>query len=70
MRQVQDLKAEARSGTGKGPSYQTRQKGFIPGVLYGGKNLANNLLCSAAEIGIGHAHSRVLSQQCFRRAYG
>ncbi|HSC60332.1 MAG TPA: 50S ribosomal protein L25/general stress protein Ctc, partial [Rhizomicrobium sp.] len=43
MRQVQDLKAEARSGTGKGPSYQTRQKGFIPGVLYGGKNQPENV---------------------------
>ena len=43
MRQVQDLKAEARQGTGKGPSYQTRQKGFIPGVLYGGKGQPENL---------------------------
>jgi large subunit ribosomal protein L25 len=43
MRQVQDLKVEARQGTGKGPSYQTRQKGFVPGVLYGGKNAPENL---------------------------
>ena len=43
MRQVQDLKAEARNGTGKGPSYQTRQKGFVPAVVYGGKNQPENL---------------------------
>ena len=36
MREIQQLSAEARSQTGKGPSYQTRQKGLIPGVLYGG----------------------------------
>jgi large subunit ribosomal protein L25 len=43
MRQVQDLKAEARKGTGKGPSYQTRRKGFVPGVLYGGKGQPENV---------------------------
>lgn len=43
MRQVQELKAEARKGTGKGPSYQTRQKGFIPAVLYGGKESPENV---------------------------
>ena len=43
MRQVQDLKAEARDGTGKGPSYQTRQKGFVPAVLYGGKTDPENV---------------------------
>src|ERR1700743_677355 len=43
MRQMQDLKAEARNGTGKGPSYQTRQKGLIPAVLYGGKSEPENV---------------------------
>ena len=43
MRQVQELKAEARKGTGKGPSYQTRQKGLIPAVLYGGKGQPENV---------------------------
>ena len=37
MAQVQELKAEAREGTGKGPAYQARLKGLIPGVVYGGK---------------------------------
>jgi large subunit ribosomal protein L25 len=36
MSQIQDLKIEVRSGTGKGPSFQTRQKGQVPGVIYGG----------------------------------
>ncbi|HWA29598.1 MAG TPA: 50S ribosomal protein L25/general stress protein Ctc, partial [Rhizomicrobium sp.] len=31
------------TGTGKGPSYQTRQKGFIPAVLYGGKDAPENV---------------------------
>ncbi|MGA9795132.1 MAG: 50S ribosomal protein L25/general stress protein Ctc, partial [Rhizomicrobium sp.] len=50
MRQMQDLKAEARSGTGKGPSFQTRQKGLIPGVLYGGKDKPENLALSRHEL--------------------
>jgi large subunit ribosomal protein L25 len=37
MRQMQELRAEARTGTGKGPSFQVRQKGNIPGILYGGE---------------------------------
>ena len=37
MSQVQELKAEAREGTGKGPAYQARLKGLIPGIVYGGK---------------------------------
>ena len=36
MAQVQELKAEAREGRGKGPAYQARLKGQIPGVMYGG----------------------------------
>src|ERR1700677_4708937 len=36
MREMQELRAEARSGTGKGPSFQVRQKGNIPGIVYGG----------------------------------
>ena len=36
MAQVQELKAEAREARGKGPSYQARRKGQIPGVVYGG----------------------------------
>ena len=37
MAQVQELKAEAREGRGKGPAYQARLKGQIPGVVYGGE---------------------------------
>ena len=36
MAQVQELKAETRGGTGKGPAFQARQKGLVPGVVYGG----------------------------------
>ena len=38
MAQVQELKVETREGRGKGPSYQARQKGLIPGIVYGGKD--------------------------------
>ena len=38
MAQVQELKAEVREGTGKGPAYQARVKGMIPGIVYGGKD--------------------------------
>ena len=37
MRQMVDLAAEPRSTLGKGPAYQTRLKGKIPGIVYGGK---------------------------------
>jgi large subunit ribosomal protein L25 len=43
MAQVQELKAETRGGTGKGPAYQARQKGQIPGVIYGGKSNPENV---------------------------
>ncbi|MCP5411572.1 MAG: 50S ribosomal protein L25/general stress protein Ctc [Alphaproteobacteria bacterium] len=43
MSQVQELKVEARSGTGKGPAYQARQKGLIPGVIYGGTSEPENV---------------------------
>jgi large subunit ribosomal protein L25 len=38
MAQIQELKAETRAGRGKGPAFQARQKGLIPGVIYGGAN--------------------------------
>lgn len=43
MTQIQELKAEARTGTGKGPSFQARQKGLIPGVIYGGDSDAQTV---------------------------
>jgi large subunit ribosomal protein L25 len=36
MAQIQELKVEARQGRGKGPAYQARRKGLVPGVIYGG----------------------------------
>ncbi|HEY1637210.1 MAG TPA: 50S ribosomal protein L25/general stress protein Ctc [Rhizomicrobium sp.] len=36
MRDMQQLRAEARLGTGKGAAFRVRQKGLIPGVVYGG----------------------------------
>ncbi|NIK87752.1 large subunit ribosomal protein L25 [Rhizomicrobium palustre] len=38
MREIQELTVEKREGTGKGPSYQTRQKGQIPAIIYGGSS--------------------------------
>jgi large subunit ribosomal protein L25 len=43
MAQVQELKVEARSGTGKGPAYQARLKGQIPAVVYGGAGKPQNV---------------------------
>ena len=43
MAQVQELKAEARTGTGKGPAFQARLKGLVPGVVYGGKDKVENV---------------------------
>jgi large subunit ribosomal protein L25 len=36
MRETQELRAEPRTGTGKGPAFQMRKKGLVPGVIYGG----------------------------------
>jgi large subunit ribosomal protein L25 len=36
MREMQQLRAEARSGSGKGAAFRTRQQGFVPGIVYGG----------------------------------
>ncbi len=33
---IPDLKAEVRTGTGKGAARQTRREGYVPGVVYGG----------------------------------
>ena len=38
MAQIQELKAEAREGKGKGPAFRARTKGLIPGIVYGGKD--------------------------------
>ena len=37
MAELQTLRVEPRAKLGKGPSYQTRRKGLIPGIVYGGK---------------------------------
>jgi len=36
MRETQELRVETRSGTGKGAAFRVRQKGMIPGIVYGG----------------------------------
>ncbi len=36
MREMQQLTAEQRNRTGKGPAYQARLKGMIPAIIYGG----------------------------------
>jgi large subunit ribosomal protein L25 len=43
MRQIEDIVAEPRTGTGKGPAFQSRKKGFIPAVVYGGEGTPENL---------------------------
>ncbi|WP_426033884.1 50S ribosomal protein L25/general stress protein Ctc [Cypionkella sp. TWP1-2-1b2] len=34
-REILDLHAEARAGTGKGAARQSRRDGFVPGIVYG-----------------------------------
>lgn len=36
MSEIQELTARMRTGTGKGPAYQTRRQGLVPGIVYGG----------------------------------
>lgn len=43
MREIQELNVSPRPGTGKGPCYQTRLKGLIPAVVYGGNEDPENV---------------------------
>jgi len=52
MRQMQDLTAEPRPGTGKGPSYQTRKVGRIPAVIYGGSETPENVSVDGHTLGL------------------
>src|SRR5580704_193919 len=50
MRQMQDLQAEARSGTGKGFAFRARQEGKIPGILYGGDSAPEPVAVSRVDL--------------------
>jgi large subunit ribosomal protein L25 len=52
MRQVQELSAEPRQGTGKGPAYQTRRTGRIPAVVYGGADAPENVSVDSHTLGL------------------
>ena len=43
MTQIQELSAQPREKTGKGPAYQTRLKGQIPAIIYGGAGEPENV---------------------------
>jgi large subunit ribosomal protein L25 len=43
MRETQELRAEPRTGTGKGPAFQMRKQGLVPGVIYGGDGEPENV---------------------------
>ncbi len=47
MREMQELAAVPRHGTGKGPAYQIRQKGQIPAIVYGGDGAPENVSVDA-----------------------
>ncbi|MBL9048138.1 MAG: 50S ribosomal protein L25, partial [Tabrizicola sp.] len=34
-REIKDLLAEVRTGTGKGAARQARRDGYVPGIIYG-----------------------------------
>ncbi|HBD91985.1 MAG: 50S ribosomal protein L25/general stress protein Ctc [Rhodobacteraceae bacterium GWE1_64_9] len=36
-REIEDLLAEVRTGTGKGAARQARREGYVPGIVYGDK---------------------------------
>ena len=47
MREIQEFSVSPRLGTGKGPAFQTRQKGLIPAIVYGGKEAPENIALDA-----------------------
>jgi large subunit ribosomal protein L25 len=50
MAQVQELKAEARDGKGKGAAFQARAKGQIPGIIYGGQGEPQTVTVDARSL--------------------
>src|SRR6185437_16164357 len=52
MREMQELSAEPRPGTGKGPAYRTRRQGRIPAVIYGGTEAPQNVSVDAHALGL------------------
>jgi large subunit ribosomal protein L25 len=79
MREMQNIVAEKRAGTGKGPAFQTRLKGHIPAVVYGGNADPENIsvesrslerhavkgtfLSTLFTLEIGGARTRVIPRQ-------
>ena len=59
MSQIQELAAQSRPGTGKGPAYQTRQKGLIPAVIYGGGDVPENIARGPPSARAPRAHGHV-----------
>ena len=51
MREIQNLTVSPRPGTGKGPAYQARQKGQIPGIIYGGEGEPEPISVDAQTLG-------------------
>lgn len=50
MAEIQEMRAETRTGTGKGPAYRARQKGLIPAVVYGGEVDPENVAVDAHSV--------------------
>lgn len=51
MREIQELGAEPRQGRGKGHAFRTRQKGQVPGIVYGGKGEPEPITVDSHELG-------------------
>jgi len=50
MTKIQELAVEARANRGKGPAYQTRQKGLIPAIIYGGTSEPETIALDARTL--------------------
>jgi large subunit ribosomal protein L25 len=51
MTQIQELNVEARANRGKGPAYQTRQKGLVPAIIYGGNGEPETIAVDSHTLG-------------------
>jgi large subunit ribosomal protein L25 len=50
MREIQELGAEPRQGKGKGHAFRTRQKGQVPGIVYGGNGAPEPITVDYREL--------------------
>src|ERR1700731_2208699 len=67
MREMQELSAELRQGTGKGHAFRTRSKGLVPGIVYGGNEAPEAVTVDYRELERHASKGTFLTTPCTLR---